>query len=323
LVLTIAACTGSGAVSQTSATTALRGPATDTSELVEIDDRPDPTDVGWALVSGSLDGSPVPIVQGHPITLTLDRGLAMGHAACNGYSAPYSLSTTTLTFIEISVEEARCPDRLTESYFSYAEALDRVETYAMTESKLTLRGEGAELVFSALPHRPPDDLTGVPWQLVSGRVDGSAIPLVEGYPITMTLFEAELAGRAACNEYFVTLSRSGSTIDLAPEWSSTAMGCSPEAVMESERSYLDALLQVDTLTTDSGTLTLSDGSSVELNFVALPPAPIADLTGSVWVLTRLIDGDSVSNAAGDRATLELYTDGSMLGSTGCRTLHGS
>jgi heat shock protein HslJ len=129
-------------------------------------------------------------------------------------------------------------------------------------------------------------------------------------------------GRAACNEYFVAMSRSGSTIDLAPELSSTAMACIPEAVMESERSYLDALLQIETLTTDSGMLTLS-GDGVELNFVALRPAPVADLTGSVWVLTRLIDGDSVSNAAGDRATLELYTDGSMLGSTGCRSLHGS
>jgi heat shock protein HslJ len=118
------------------------------------------------------------------------------------------------------------------------------------------------------------------------------------------------------------MSRSGSTINLAPEWASTAMGCSPEAVMESERSYLDALLHVDTLTSDSGTLTLS-GDGVELLFVSLPPANIEDLTGSVWVLIRLIDGDSVSNAAGDRATLELFTDGSMLGSTGCRSLHGS
>ena len=46
------------------------------------------------------------------------------------------------------------------------------------------------------------------------------------------------------------------------------------------------------------------------------------LTGTVWVLEGLVQGGSVSDAAGERATLELFSDGSMLGSTGCRALSG-
>ena len=91
--------------------------------------------------------------------------------------------------------------------------------------------------------------------------------------------------------------------------------------MESERSYLNALLGVDTLATSSDQMTLT-GEGVELVFAPAPPAPVGDLTGTVWVLTRLIQGETVSNAAGDRATLELFSDKSMLGSTGCRSLHG-
>ena len=48
-----------------------------------------------------------------------------------------------------------------------------------------------------------------------------------------------------------------------------------------------------------------------------------ELTGTVWVLDTLVLGDSVTSVTGERATLELFTDGSMLGSTGCRTLDGN
>jgi len=164
------------------------------------------------------------------------------------------------------------------------------------------------------------DLTGVPWQLLSGHVDGSPLPLVDGHPITLTLFEREIGGWAPCNEYSVEMSRSGPEIDLAPEFLSTAQGCAPD-IMESESSYLNALLGVDTLATNSDQMTLT-GEGVELVFVQAPPATVGDLTGTVWALTRLIQGETVSNAAGDRATLELFSDQSMLGSTGCRSLHG-
>jgi heat shock protein HslJ len=170
------------------------------------------------------------------------------------------------------------------------------------------------------PTRVAWEPTGVPWRLLSGRVGGSLLPLVDGYPITLTLFEREVGGWAPCNEYSVEMSRSGSEIDLAPEFLSTAKGCAHE-VMESERSYLNALLGVDTLATSSDQLTLT-GEDVELVFGPAPPATVGDLTGTVWALTRLIQGETVSNAAGARATLELFSDQSMLGSTGCRSLHG-
>ena len=53
-----------------------------------------------------------------------------------------------------------------------------------------------------------------------------------------------------------------------------------------------------------------------------PEAGSPELTGTVWVLESLVQGKSVSDVGGERATLELFNDGSMLGSTGCRALTG-
>ena len=49
----------------------------------------------------------------------------------------------------------------------------------------------------------------------------------------------------------------------------------------------------------------------------------SEITGTVWVLDTLVLDDAVTSVTGERATLELFTDGSMLGSTGCRNLDGN
>jgi heat shock protein HslJ len=160
----------------------------------------------------------------------------------------------------------------------------------------------------------------VAWELEEGTIDGADLTLVEGHPITLSMTDGQASGTAACNGYFGTVSISGAEISFTG-LGATEMACSPEEVMESERRYLEALTRVTGLSVGADSLSLT-GDGVELVFTALPPVPTAELTGTVWVLESLIDGDSVSSVGGDRATLELYTDGSMLGSTGCRTLHG-
>lgn len=47
----------------------------------------DPTAIAWELESGTIDDRPIPIVDGHPITLAFAEGEAGGTAACNGYGA--------------------------------------------------------------------------------------------------------------------------------------------------------------------------------------------------------------------------------------------
>ena len=171
------------------------------------------------------------------------------------------------------------------------------------------------------PRQQVGDPTGIAWELTEGTVGGEPVPIVDGYPITLSLTDEGAGGTAACNGYGGMYEIAGAKITFS-ELLGTEMACVDEGVMESEQSYLGGLLLVSTFSMTEDSLTLS-GEEVELVFAALPPLPTAELTGTVWVLESLIDGDAASSVNGDRATLELFTDGSMLGSTGCRSLHGT
>lgn len=158
------------------------------------------------------------------------------------------------------------------------------------------------------------------WQLTSGTLQGEAIPIVDGFPITLTIETDTLGGTAACNGYGGSYTLVDGALVIS-ELAATAMACAPEETMASESAYLEALSRATSVTAIDEQLTVA-GEGMELEFLALPPVPTADLTNTVWVLETLIDGGSASSVGGERATLELFTDGSMLGSTGCRNLNG-
>ena len=179
----------------------------------------------------------------------------------------------------------------------------------------------ALLIACAEPADPAGDPTAIAWELESGTIDDQPIPIVDGHPITFAFSETGAGGTAACNGYGGSLAMTGSDLTFTDlVW--TEMACFPEEIMDSERLYLDALPRVEAFARSDERLILG-GDGVELVFAALPPIPTSGLTGTVWALEALVQGNSVSSVTGERATLELFSDGSMLGSTGCRTLNGT
>jgi heat shock protein HslJ len=157
------------------------------------------------------------------------------------------------------------------------------------------------------------------WQMTSGTVGGEEISLVSSHPITITFEGDQVSGTASCNGYGGTFQLSGSEISFG-NLAMTEMACFPEETMQAEALFAEGLTMVDAIAVDE-VLTLS-GDGVEMEFERLEPVPEADLTNTVWVLDGLISGDAVSSVSGERATLELFTDGSILGGTGCRLLQG-
>lgn len=296
----------------------------------------------WLLETGSVEGEPIPVLADHPITMLLREGEIIGTAACNTYSGQYRASGGDFSLVDgVAVTEMACfPPEAMESQQTYLNALLTVDQIEVAAGKLTLSGSDAttRLVFAVDPDGPPPEpdtsldpdtpVSSGPflpsmegsWELVSGTVDGTPIPIVEGHPITLDVSGDGFGGIAACNHY-------GAVIDPPPapgepyEIFSTAMACLDEGVMESEMAYLAAVERVAGAAEDGDELVLL-GEGTELRFRATEPPPVASMTGTVWVLEGLIEGDAVSSVMGEPATLELFTDGSVLGSTGCRTLAG-
>lgn len=158
------------------------------------------------------------------------------------------------------------------------------------------------------------------WQLTEGTVNGEVVPIIDSHPITLTFDGEQVGGTASCNSYGGTFQLDGSTISFS-DLAMTEMACMPEETMIAEQVYASGLTMVEALTLDQ-TLVLS-GPDVELTFDRLEPVPDAELTNTIWVLDGLIAGDSVTSPVADsRATVEFFTDGSMLGDTGCRPFSG-
>lgn len=158
------------------------------------------------------------------------------------------------------------------------------------------------------------------WQLSAGSVDGRALQLLEDHPVTVVIDASAIAGRSACNQYGGRLQLAGDGIRI-DELGGTAMGCLPEEVMALEQAYLAALGRVRAIEVIDGRLALR-GDGVDLRFDPLPEPPVAELVDTTWRLETMFVGDVASPPGGEPATLELRSDGTFSGSTGCRTFTG-
>lgn len=162
------------------------------------------------------------------------------------------------------------------------------------------------------------------WELRSGALDSEPVTLVASHPVTMTLEDGQIGGTAACNSYGGQYTISSSEFNIEGGLAVTEMACFPPEVMDSEQQYLKALASVDHVELTNDGLVLR-GPDTELSFELLEPVPTSDLIGTLWVLDGLTQGDTVTSpmASADPATLELFDDGTFVGSTGCRDISGS
>ncbi len=157
------------------------------------------------------------------------------------------------------------------------------------------------------------------WTLLSGSGPSGEVPIVDGWPITLSFSPDTLVGTAACNGYGANYSINDGSVTIGA-FGSDDMGCDGP-VMESESTYLAAFADVDHVEVDGDELTLT-GPSTEMTFVRNTPVPVADLVDQLWLLDTLIEGENGSSATGDPAILLLDQDGTVRGGTGCRSLSG-
>jgi heat shock protein HslJ len=177
---------------------------------------------------------------------------------------------------------------------------------------------------SATPGSDAGSIEGS-WRLIAGRANGAELPVLPQHPITLTIEGSQLGGIAACNDYGAHMTmRNG--IPSIGGISANAARCEdaalePDAVMEAEAAYLGALAAVSAIAREGAELVLR-GPGTELRFAALAPPPIDAIVGTSWVLETVVVGDVAGPPRGARATLDLRSDGSLGGSTGCRSFTG-
>lgn len=173
------------------------------------------------------------------------------------------------------------------------------------------------------PASPDVDLHGV-WELREGTGHAGPIPSVETHPITLAVEtdERRISGTAACNSYGGELVLEGERVEIT-ELFATEMACSPQEVMEAERAYLSALVEVTSVSRDRNELTLT-GRGVTLAFERRPEPEDAALVGTTFVLDTRVTGDTASTVpeTDPPATLRLSEDGTFQAYTGCNTLDG-
>ncbi|HEY7527278.1 MAG TPA: META domain-containing protein [Candidatus Limnocylindria bacterium] len=164
----------------------------------------------------------------------------------------------------------------------------------------------------------PTELRGA-WQLDHGTGPGGALQIPAGSEVTIA-FEGERVSGRVCNLYGGTYRLGdGGQLTLSA-MGMTEMACA-EPIMSLEAAYHAALGLVKTATVDGEELTLH-GDGVELVFRRVPPVADADLVGTRWTLSTLLEGDVASSVQGD-AWLQLAPDGTLRGATGCRGFDGS
>lgn len=158
------------------------------------------------------------------------------------------------------------------------------------------------------------------WLLLRGSVDGSPVPMPAKARTTIRFTGAEFGGHAACNSYGGGVRFVGNAVAFG-EISQTMVGCAGE-FLESEQTFITSLRGVSAIGFDGDELVLA-GPGIELRFTRLAEAQPDEFVDRQWVLASLVHDGKEVPPGGLPVTLQIGSDGTFSGTTGCRTFRGT
>lgn len=160
---------------------------------------------------------------------------------------------------------------------------------------------------------PAPTLNGTSWTVTA--INGTA-PITGNQP-TMEFSEDTVSGLASCNRYNAAYTQDVAKVTITPGIM-TQMACAAD-VMTQEQAFTAALTQVSGVrTTDEGAeLVDGDGNAV-LTLAKITDKP---LEGTVWTLTGIVSGESVSSPVAEGTVTVTISDGRLTGKA-CNTFRG-
>lgn len=216
----------------------------------------------WVLVSGEVDGAPLTLIDSHPVTLRVDGVDVSGTAACNGYFG--TLIGTPLLFDGFGATEMACdPPEAMDLEFAFLQALVRTTAATASGDRLTVSGEGVELVFSAIAPTPDAELVGTTW-ILDTIIDGDAASSIIAGTAPELRLDAELGLFDGCNTIAGGYEIDGDVLRVGA-LRSTARGCQ-EGVMRQASTISTVIGAQPTISIAGDRLTLTGADGLGLSF---------------------------------------------------------
>jgi heat shock protein HslJ len=215
----------------------------------------------WQMASGSVDGAPFPVPPGAQITLTVQGTTIGGRAACNHYGGDLAVDADGAPHFDItSMTEMACEEPIMAAESAFLAAMPRVRSVARDGDRLSLTGQGVELLFDRLAPPPVADMVGTEWVLES-LVDGDAVSSVAGDRATLR-FDAggTVRGGTGCRTFSGKWIEANGGITL-PEWGMDQAECEP--ALQPQDSHVVGVLEGFRVAIDGQTMTLTgDGEGL-------------------------------------------------------------
>lgn len=217
----------------------------------------------WQLTAGRLADQAVPIVESHPITLSIEGSRLGGRAACNEYGAQIAATGDGIELRELAWTAMACmPDEVMASEAAYVAALDAVRGITRDGDALVLRGPALELRFDRLPDPPTAELTDVAWDLETIFVGDIAAEAI-GEPATLMLrSDGVIEGSTGCRTFTGEWIERGEQI-LATSLAMDDRACARQ-LMEQDNHVVAVIGDGFVPTIEEGLLTLIDPGGVGL-----------------------------------------------------------
>lgn len=220
----------------------------------------------WILVSGESGGRIIPIVDTHPVRLTIGHN-SLGGTICNHYGVQEPFPADG-SFPEIASTLMACEGPVMDSEAAFLEALSRYESAEIVDGNLVIRGQDTTLTFRPDPDRPggigpgggstpspggpssdlfPPETHGE-WVMVEGELDGAPIRPNADFPALLKI-SADGVGGKVCNDYGIVFDEDGRPADF----DLTRAYCG-DAVNELENLFLRTISQGEIAAVDNGRL---------------------------------------------------------------------
>jgi heat shock protein HslJ len=170
---------------------------------------------------------------------------------CNFIGGEYVVNGSSITLASGAMTEMGCPPDLDLAEQALLKALPLINTLVVTESVVTLRGEGTELVL----RKPTNlELVGQEWEINSLK-EGEGIVSASVDEGTFLTFKEDgtFSGKSACNQIMGRYEMAGNALSFS-DIGLTKMACPAEA-MAREQMLVTTLENVTTYTIDRKNLT--------------------------------------------------------------------